>query len=115
MAVVPCNPPVLAVTCTTKLSLFSLDGTALPPVMEPSTSPNDPSVRSGAFGTFCRSDEGRADSIENMGGKVAEAHERDIRCIATSPAGDMVATGCEGFLECNCRRTIDMFWMSPLS
>lgn len=90
MGVIPSKPPVIAVTCTTELSLFKLDGTRLPTVTVSggTLSDNLPGERKddgSAFSRIARADE--------QGKLAAEAHKRDIRCLAVSPTGDMVATG----------------------
>lgn len=86
LAVVPSTPPVIAMTCTTELSLFSLDGTRLPVVAV-----SRPCWRSSR--TCPIEDSEDEDHGEGTFQVPAEAHERDIRCLAASPAGDMVATG----------------------
>ena len=93
MAVVPSNPPVVAVTCTTDLSLYFLDGTPLPAILQswnplPAGGGASPGDEEGGSGGFYR------DNCAPQPRSIrAEAHQRDIRCLAGSPAGDMVATG----------------------
>lgn len=93
MVVVPSSPPVVAVTCMTDLSLYFLDGTPLPVIP---TSWNPPPKGGGVS----PAEEGRgsdafyhAGCAPHLNPMRAEAHKRDIRCLAGSPAGDMVATG----------------------
>lgn len=86
MAVVPSSPFAIAVTCTTELSLFQLDGTRLPPVATRCITKDLSRAGDAAI-------EG-ARVYDRQAAVVAEqAHERDIRCLAASPMGDMVATG----------------------
>lgn len=93
MAVVPSSPPVVAITCTTDLSLYFLDGTPLPAIPQswdplPAAGDASPGGEEGGSSGFYR------DSCAPQPRSVrAEAHQRDIRCLAGSPAGDMVATG----------------------
>ncbi|CAM9845293.1 unnamed protein product, partial [Ectocarpus sp. 8 AP-2014] len=188
MEVVASNPPIVAITCTTELSLFSLDGERLPVVtvqrqrwkqrqrrwqnVEGARQKRDSSdcdasaavgavdvaggggggattaaavnvvVGAGAAGTagaagaaraavasgggetesfganykwqregfsneesvYERDDQSADDEEEESLGEAAavaeEVHQRDIRCLAASPAGDMVATGS---LDCTIR------------
>eukprot|EP00903_Cladosiphon_okamuranus_P018060 g16621.t1 len=111
LAVVPSTPPVIAITCTTELSLFSLDGTRLPVVAgSPQRwrrSVEDSNINSNTNGntSTCRvEDSGDDDENEHHGEGVpqvpVEPHQRDIRCLAASPMGDMVATGS---LDCTIR------------
>ena len=89
MSVVPSVPPIIAVTCTTELSLFSLDGARIPPVEKSAhhLETSEPE-RMGPFGS--------SRGVTCEGGQsamVEDAHDRDIRCLAVSSAGDRVATG----------------------
>ncbi|CAB1098212.1 unnamed protein product [Ectocarpus sp. CCAP 1310/34] len=168
MEVVASNPPIVAITCTTELSLFSLDGERLPVVtvqqqrwkqrqrrwrnVEGACQKRDSSGfdasaavgavdvaagagdggsatsaaaldvaagagtarTAGAAGAAAASGEGETESFganykwqrergsstgesvyerDRDGEEAAEVHQRDIRCLAASPAGDMVATG----------------------
>lgn len=86
LAVVPSTPPVVAITCTTELSLFSLDGMRLPVV---AVSPR----HSGRSGENTSTDDDDDDDDDGTPPAPAEPHQRDIRCLAASPTGDMVATG----------------------
>lgn len=88
LAVVPSTPPVIAITCTTELSLFSLDGARLPVVAV-----SRRRWRRSGEKTSPIEDSEDEDDDEGTSEVPAEAHERDIRCLAASPAGDMVATG----------------------
>ncbi|CAM9284032.1 unnamed protein product [Laminaria digitata] len=102
MAVVPSSPPVVAITCTTDLSLYFLDGTPLPAIPQPwnphpaggDTSPGGEEGEESSGGSYHDSCAPQPRSIR------AEGHQRDIRCLAGSPAGDMVATGS---LDCTIR------------
>lgn len=93
MVVVPSSPPVVAITCTTDLSLYFLDGTPLPAIPQswdplPVAGDASPGGEEGGSSGFYR------DSCAPQPRAIrAEAHQRDIRCLAGSPAGDMVATG----------------------
>lgn len=80
MSVVPSIPPTIAVTCTTELSLFALDGTRV-----------NPTARSAQ--TSCTSGTDQMDPSDHPRAMAGEAHDRDIRCLAVSTAGDRVATG----------------------
>lgn len=80
MSVVPSIPPTIAVTCTTELSLFALDGTRI--------NPTGRSVQ-----TSCASGTNQMDPSDHPRAMAEEAHDRDIRCLAVSTAGDRVATG----------------------
>ncbi|CAM9749317.1 unnamed protein product [Scytosiphon promiscuus] len=125
MAVVPSTPPVIAVTCTTELSLFRLDGKRLSVVAVADTPPvraadvdDDAfgevetgawgdtrhfSLRGRGFACDARSDDGNgtaAAASAVTGVAAAEGHQRDIRCLAASPSGEMVATGS---LDCTIR------------
>lgn len=106
MAVVPSTPPVIAVTCTTDLSLFSLEGKRLSSVPRPlaptvKCDENDIITQEVNRAVFDSANcAGRADDTSAVGavvvgatGRVAEPHERDIRCVAASPEGHVVATG----------------------
>eukprot|EP00752_Nemacystus_decipiens_P004163 g3807.t2 len=102
LAVVPSTPPVIAITCTTGLSLFKLDGTCLPVV---SVSPRHRWRWSGESADTSpiqdsEDDDEHEDDDERKSQVTAEPHERDIRCLAASPTGDMVATGS---LDCTIR------------
>lgn len=92
LAVVPSRPPVIAITCTTELSLFSLDGTRLPVATASRrrwrrSAENTPSIQ------YSEDEDEDDDDKEATPQVPVEGHERDIRCLAASPAGDMVATG----------------------
>lgn len=98
LAVVPSTPPVIAITCTTELALFSLDGTRLPVVAVSrrrwrrsgeSTCP----IEDIEDEDDEDDDDEDEDGDEGTAQVPAESHQRDIRCLAASPAGDMVATG----------------------
>ncbi len=136
LAVVPSTPLLIAITCTTRMALFSLDGTRLPVVASGTRSAGDASPRgtqdgddtsaevesrggwiggarffpvsqrarssrssrssSSAFGASVGSDDrgdGDDDELSQSSDFAAEVHQRDIRCLVASPAGDMIATG----------------------
>lgn len=114
MEVVPSTPPLIAVTCTTELSLFRLDGKRLPVVAVADTPRRGPARDDD--NTFGEAEIGGGDSTGSSslpgrrfaygvcgsdhdeiaaatGVAAAEGHQRDIRCLAASPSGEMVATG----------------------
>jgi len=140
LAVVPSTPPLIAITCTTRMALFSLDGTRLPVSVNTNTngvqSAGDPRPREPqggdatlaetadatalegggvgvggarlfpqrgspvaqrtscfAFGSSTDGDGGDGEGLSQSPDAAAEVHQRDIRCLAASPAGDMIATG----------------------
>lgn len=98
LAVVPSTPPVIAITCTTELSLFSLDGTRLPVVaVSPRRWRRSGEITNTNSNTRPIEDSEDEDEDEHHGEGTlqvpAEPHQRDIRCLAASPTGDMVATG----------------------
>lgn len=98
LAVVPSTPEVIAITCTTELSLFSLDGTRLPAVAVPRRRWRQFGENTNTSPIEDRQDgDGDEDDDEDEGMMTsqvpAEPHQRDIRCLAASPTGDMVATG----------------------
>lgn len=94
MTVVPSSPPVIAVTCTTELSLFSLDGARLPAVTRcvSLSRDEDAAPLGGPSGGEEHAVHGEGVVGRQRAGAV-ERHARDIRCLSGSPSGDMVATG----------------------
>lgn len=93
MTVVPSEPPVVALAMTTVLKLFNLDGTRLPYATEiGNASPKNGDSYPGEGGAMSSTVVGHRERVGDKG-EIVVHHTRDIRCLAASALGDMVATG----------------------